>query len=118
MKKAWNNLRILIAVLFIGLLCNACSKSDGPVMGEAFLECKLNGELHKFNNVTNANDPPAEEIVHFVVIGGWESEDINKSPSFGIMLVSEENISEGTYHVAGGSLPELDGQYCIQLYEG
>jgi len=118
MKKAWNRLQILTAALLIGLLHHSCGKSDNPITEEAFLECKLNGDLHTFNNVTNANDPPAEETVHFVVIAGWEDADINKSPSFGIMMVSEENISEGTYHVAGGSSPELDGQYCLQLYDG
>jgi len=106
-----------VVVLFAALL-TSCGKSDHAVTDDVFFECKLNGELHTFNNLTNANDPPSEETVHFVVIAGWEGKDINKSPSFDIMLVSEENITEGTYHVAGGSSPELDGQYCLQIYEG
>lgn len=112
----WNELKFVVFLVVV--LFGACGKSDDPVADEVFLECKLNGELHTFNNLTNANDPPSEETVHFVVLSGWESEDFIKSPSFGIMLVSEENITEGTYHVAGESFPELDGQYCLQIYEG
>src|SRR5690606_4235792 len=90
-----------VVFLFAALL-TSCGKGDDAATDDVFFECKLNGELHTFNNMTNANDPPSEETVHFVVVGGWEDKDINKSPSFDIMLVSEENITEGTYHVAGG----------------
>lgn len=107
-------LSILLSILFKG-----CSKDDdNTVPREGFLRCKLNGGLKEFNNFVNANDPPQEETVHFVVVSGFEEENINKSPSFGIMLVSEENITEGTYYVAGESLPELNGQYCLQIYDG
>lgn len=109
---------IVCALTILNLLLNSCGKTQSPIDREVFLECKLNGKLHKFNNVTNANDPPSEETVHFVVVAGWEEGNINKAPSFGIMLVSEENISEGTYHVEGGSFPELDADYCLQIFQG
>ncbi len=112
-------LPIFLSLILLSVLFKSCSKDDGnTVSGEGFLRCKLNGELKEFNNFVNANDPPQEETVHFVVVGGFEKENINKSPSFGIMLVSEENIIEGTYSVAGESSPELDGQYCMQVYDG
>lgn len=104
---------ILLVVLVIG-----CSKDDdNDPSAEAFLACKLNGEFHKFNSGTNANQPPQEEIVHFVTVAGHETDDL-LSPSFGISLVSEENVTAGTYHVGEGLHPELDGQYCIQLFDG
>ncbi|SFC43576.1 hypothetical protein SAMN04487891_11123 [Flagellimonas taeanensis] len=112
-------LPIFLSLILLSVLFKSCSKDDGnTVSGEGFLRCRLNGELKEFNNFVNANDPPQEETVHFVVVGGFEKENINKSPSFGIMLVSEENIIEGTYSVAGESSPELDGQYCMQVYDG
>ncbi|WP_231595904.1 hypothetical protein [Sphingobacterium endophyticum] len=118
MRKFGNLLLFFIVIMLTGVLMNSCGKSEDPIKGEAYLECKLNGKLHKFNSVTNANDPPAEETVHFVVVAGFENDDVVKAPSFGITLVSEENITEGIYHVEGGSSPELDADYCLQIYEG
>lgn len=112
-------LPIFLSLVLLSALFTGCSEDDGnTVSGEGFLRCKLNGELREFNYFVNANDPPQEETVHFVVVGGFEEKNIKKSPSFEIMLVSEENIGKGTYSVAGESFPELDGQYCTQIYDG
>lgn len=60
----------------------------------------------------NANDKPATDTLHFVVIGGWEKQDMIKG--FGIHLLVPAGAKETTYSVAGGSIPELDGDYYIQ----
>lgn len=99
------------------LVCSSsCGKKDvdGDDSSERYLTCKLNGEEHNFKYGVNANQKPSEETVHFVVIGGWEQEEISKSPGFGINMLIPEGVKEQTYSVAGGSTPELDGQYYIQ----
>lgn len=107
----------IFCLICIGFLGCGKSNTNGSGNDEVYFECKLNGKLHKFNFHTNANDKPPTDKVQFVVIGGNETEDI-LSPSFGIDMLIPESVKEQTYQVAGGSAPELDGQYCIQLFDG
>lgn len=119
-KNKLYNLLFIVSILFILIGLSACDKNDSDVddQSEKYLICKLNGKEHRFNYHVNANDKPAEETVHFVVISGWEEENTATSPGFGIDLVLPEGAEEKTYSVAGGSTPELDGQYYIQHAEG
>lgn len=111
--------RMLLFAVASMALC-ACSSSDGggddAGTADTYLRCKINGKPHEFKYRVNANDPPSEEKIHFVVISGWETQDTGKSPGFGIDLVLPEGAAETTYEVAGGSVPELDAQYYYQNY--
>lgn len=109
-------------MLAIGiLLLVACGKNDGKPTGineESFLICKINGKERKFNFAVNANSQPADwNKIHFVVIAGWETNDIDKSPSFDISLVLPDGAKETTYSVNGNTSLELDGQYCVQRWD-
>jgi len=119
MKTTQLNNYLFIAFTLLILTClSSCSKNDGDIgdSSEKFLSCKLNGKEYNFNYHVNANDKPAEEVVHFVVISGWEKEDM--VTGFGIdLLIPGDGVKEQSYSVAGGSVPELDGQYYIQNYK-
>lgn len=113
---------IIVRILVIGtLFTGACSKSDGESPNrdeESFLTCKINGEQRRFNFVVNANSQPADwNKIQFVVISGWENQDIEKSPSFGISMLLPEGAKETTYSVNGNTSLELDGQYCVQHWK-
>ncbi|WP_345233091.1 hypothetical protein [Olivibacter ginsenosidimutans] len=106
----------LTVVVFTFQSCKKEETGSGNTE-EQFLGCKINGKSYTFNAHVNANDRPSEEVVHFVVISGWENEDTATSPGFGIDLVLPEGAEEETYSVAGGSTSELDGQYYIQNFK-
>jgi len=112
-----NNILFILFSLLVLVSFLSCSKKDvGDVdTAEKYLTCKLNGKDYSFNFHVNANDKPVNKEVNFVVISGWEKEDM--ITGFGIdMLIPGEGAKEKTYSVAGGSAPELDGQYYIQNY--
>jgi len=60
----------------------------------------------------NANDKPATDTVHFVVIGGWEKQDM--ITGFGIDMQITEGAKEATYRSGGASDLLLAGKYYIQ----
>jgi len=106
--------RLAILTLFATMLC-ACSKDGGGGSiddAEKFLTCKINGKYHEFNYMVNANDKPATDTVHFVVIGGWEKQDM--VTGFGINMQIKEGAKETTY--TGNHLSDLllAGKYYIQ----
>nr|WP_067059718.1 hypothetical protein [Mucilaginibacter sp. L294] len=111
----------LFAIAIICTLFLGCGKKDihnsGGDKSEGTMSCKINGKLHEFNYSTNANDKPSTGKVQFVVIGGWEQEDINKSPGFGIHLLVPSGAEEKAYSVAGTNSLELDGDYYIQNFK-
>ncbi|MBB5622822.1 hypothetical protein HDE69_003904 [Pedobacter cryoconitis] len=118
MKKIKLNRRLSITFSLLVFIClSSCSKqnADRSDSSEKYLTCKLNGKDYSFNTSVNANDKPAEDEVHFVVIGGWEKED--RITGFGIDMVIPEGVKEKTYSVAGTSAPELKGQFYIQNYK-
>lgn len=117
MKKPKSGLLYgFIVMLFLTILgFSACSKKSGEATGgdgEKFLTCKLNGQYYEFNYRVNANDKPATDTVHFVVIGGWEKQDMIKG--FGIDLTLPEGAKETTYVAAGTTAISLHGKYYIQ----
>ncbi|PAW95545.1 hypothetical protein CKK33_00770 [Mucilaginibacter sp. MD40] len=93
---------------------SACKKGSGSSNGgqETYMSCKINGTLHEFNYGVNANDKPATDTEHFVVIGGWEKPDM--VTGFGIDMQIDKGAKEGTYvsNSAPGLL--LAGKYYIQ----
>ena len=116
-----NKFFFLLSVIFSVVLYVGCSKSDNkPDNGnqDVFMRCKFNGKLREFAFHVNANDPPSEKLIHFVVVSGREGEDIARSPGFGFSLVLPEGAQEKTYEVAGGLTPELDATYFVQNYNG
>jgi len=111
--------RIVILMTILSMVLFFCSGSDdGGSQGtqEVFLQCKINGQLRHFNYRANANDGPSGDKVHFVVISGWEGDDMATSPRFGINMVLPEGATETTYIASGGLEPELDGKYFYQNY--
>ncbi|MDR6942925.1 hypothetical protein [Mucilaginibacter pocheonensis] len=105
-------LACLMALAIMGL--SACKKNGGTVAGdvEKYLTCKINGKLHEFNYSVNANDKPATDTVHFVVIGGWEKHDM--VTGFGIDMHLKEGAKETTYTANDASDLLLAGKYSIQ----
>ncbi|MNK14879.1 hypothetical protein D3C87_330100 [compost metagenome] len=108
--------KIFILPVFLLLITmTGCSDDDGgstntnPSM-ERYLTCKINGEEHNFSYRVSANDPPSEDIIHFVTIGGHETDDLN-SPGFGFQLVSAEGAALESYSAPGS---ELHGNFYIQ----
>ncbi len=102
----------MLVLTIVGL--SACSKNGGGASHdtENFLTCKLNGQYYEFNYRVNANDKPASDTVHFVVIGGWEKQDMIKG--FGIDLTVPEGAKEKTYAVSGTTALSLHGKYYLQ----
>ncbi len=105
-----------IAILVLAIFgLSACKKNGGDATGndEKYLTCKLNGEYHEFNYGVSANDKPATDIVHFLVVGGYEKQDMIKG--FGIDLtLPSDGIKEKTYIVSGTTSISLHGKYYIQ----
>ncbi|WP_345949179.1 hypothetical protein ABDD95_20245 [Mucilaginibacter sp. PAMB04274] len=101
----------VLALVIIGL--SACNKNGGGGGDdtEKFLTCKINGKYHEFNYMVNANDKPATDTVHFVVIGGWENQDMNIG--FGINMQIKEGAKEATYKADHTSDLLLAGKYYI-----
>lgn len=94
---------------------SGCSKNGGEATegdAERFLTCKINGDYREFNYMVNANDKPATDTVHFVVIGGWEKQDM--ITGFGINMQIAEGAKETTYVVNNASDLLLSGKYYIQ----
>ena len=108
-RYACLSLLTLIVVSFA-----SCSKNGGEVeeKGEKYLTCKINGEYREFNYFVNANDKPATDTVHFVVISGWEKQD--KITGFGIDMHIAEGAKETTYGGNDASDLLLSGKYYIQ----
>ncbi|MFW0717410.1 hypothetical protein [Pedobacter sp. N23S346] len=108
-------IRVQLAVLALAILgLSACSKNGGETTSdtEKFLTCKLNGQYYEFNYRVNANDKPATDTVHFVVVGGWEKQDMIKG--FGIDLFLPGGAKETTYVAEGTTALSLHGKYYIQ----
>ena len=103
---------MVLALATMGL--PACKKNGGTAAGdgEKYLTCKINGEQHEFNYSVNANDKPATDTVHFVVIGGWEKQDM--VTGFGIDMHLKEGAKETTYTANDASDPLLACKYYIQ----
>lgn len=104
----------LMAVALIIINFTSCSKSGGEAKGtgEKYLTCKINGQQREFNYFVNANDKPATDTVHFVVIGGWEKQDM--VTGFSINMHIAEGAKETTYVVNDDSDLLLAGKYYIQ----
>lgn len=102
----------MLTVILLGF--SFCSKKSGDADGgqEKYFSCKINGEQREFNYFVNANDKPATDTVHFVVIGGWEKQDM--VTGFGIDMQIDKGAKEATYvsNSAPGLL--LSGKYYIQ----
>ncbi|MEO8254078.1 MAG: hypothetical protein ABI554_06780 [Flavobacterium sp.] len=102
---------LLVAMVFV---LQGCSKDDGGggnTTGKEFLTFKMNGKTVDYSALVNANDKPLEKEVHFVVIGGHETDDF-LSPGFGIdLLVKDGGATTKTYTTAED---DLRGQYYIQ----
>lgn len=114
-KTIFKTIFILPAFLLL-LIAAGCSGDDNKEGNtnpttKRYLTCKINGEERDFSYRVSANDPPSEDIIHFVSIGGHEKEDIN-SPGFGFDLVSTEGAVVGTIYTAPSS--ELHGDFYIQ----
>lgn len=103
-----------MVMAFAMIAFSACKKNGGMAAddGEKFLTCKINGQYYEFNYRINANDKPATDVVHFVVISGWEKQDMIKG--FGIDLTLPEGVKEKTYAVSGTTAISLHGKYYIQ----
>ena len=112
--KSWLRLASLAMFLLAMIGLSACSKNGGNATGdkEKYLTCKINGKLHEFNYSVNANDKPTTDTVHFVVVGGWEKEDM--ITGFGIDMHLKEGAKETTYTVNDASDLRLSGKYYIQ----
>lgn len=107
---------LILPVFLILLTALGCSDDDGGKTNtnpskERYLTCKINGEERNFSYRVSANDPPSEDIIHFVSIAGHEKEDLN-SPGFGFDLVSTEGAVTGTTYTAPSS--ELHADFYIQ----
>ncbi|MCC8407827.1 hypothetical protein LJ707_02730 [Mucilaginibacter sp. UR6-1] len=107
---------IYIALLTLAIAgLSGCSKSGGEANtddSEKYFTCKINGKYREFNYMVNANDKPATDTVHFVVIGGWEKQDM--ITGFGINMQLAEGAKEATYYADGNSDLLLAGKYYIQ----
>ncbi len=105
---------IVLLVAMVVMSFTSCKKGGGGADSseDVYMSCKLNGTLHEFNYHVNANDHPATDTVHFVVIGGWEKEDM--VTGFGIDMQIDKGAKEATYvsNSAAGLL--LSGKYYIQ----
>ena len=101
-----------LVIIIIGL--SACKKNGGAATDDqdAYLTCKIDGKYHEFNYHVNANDKPATDTVHFVVIGGWEKQDM--VTGFGINMQIAEGAKEATYTSDGAGELLLAGKYYIQ----
>ncbi|TWR26754.1 hypothetical protein FPZ42_06875 [Mucilaginibacter achroorhodeus] len=102
----------LLAIAFCSFI--SCKKSSGDANGgqEIYMSCKINGTLHEFNYHVNANDKPATDTVHFVVIGGWEKPDM--VTGFGIDMQIDKGAKEGSYVSNSAARLLLSGKYYIQ----
>lgn len=110
-KKCFTTVAML-ALTFLVLI--SCKKNSGGGNGgqEIYLSCKINGTLHEFNYHVNANDKPATDTVHFVVIGGWEKSDM--VTGFGIDMQIDKGAKEATYASNSVAGLLLSGKYYIQ----
>jgi hypothetical protein len=116
MKSITSKLKLACVVVMALAMMSlyGCGKSGGTATGdgEKFFTCKINGKLHEFNYGVNANDKPATDTVHFVVVGGWEKEDM--ITGFGIDMYLKDGAKEATYTVNDASDLRLSGKYYIQ----
>lgn len=112
MLKAQTTWLAVLSLLLVGFI--ACRKKGGTAKndGEKYLTCKVNGKYREFNYSVNANDKPATDTVHFVVISGWEKQD--KITGFGIDMHIAEGAKETTYIANRASEFLLAGKYYIQ----
>jgi hypothetical protein len=102
----------VLALAVVGL--TGCKRNSGTATGEGeeFLTCKINGKYHAFNYHVNANDKPATDTIHFVVIGGWEKQDM--VTGFGIDMHLKKGAKEITYTANDATDLLLAGKYYIQ----
>lgn len=112
-----------IALLFVATFVTACSSGDSedetPQANEGFLKCKIDGTPRVFNYQVGANDKPDDfNAIHFVTVGGLETNDPRTSPGFDFQLISDEGAKETTYTAANESGPDLTGQYYVQTGTG
>jgi len=106
-------MRHLLGALCIILV--SCGGKDEKPSRDGFLTLKMNGVETKFNYYVSANDPPSEDVVHFVTILGLASEDVHDW--FGLQLVSSDHIVPGTYSDAGSEL-HADFQNFSSTHDG
>lgn len=105
----------ILPLFIVSLTASGCSDDDGgstntnPV-AKGTLTCKINGQARDFSAMVSANDKPSEATIHFVTIGGHETDDF-KSPGFGFQLLSDEGAALGTYSTVGSN---LHGNYYVQ----
>lgn len=117
LKTCMKKLFILPAFLLL-IAITGCSDDDGGSTNtnpptDRYLTCKINGEERNFSYLVSANDPPSEETIHFVTIGGHEQDDLN-SPGFGFQLVSAEGAALESYSAPAS---ELHGNFYIQNFD-
>lgn len=114
-NKILTRISSLVLILCATLVFLGCSKSDGgPDSAEqTYFRFKLNGTQKDYKYQINANDPPSEDIVHFVTVGAHEGPEVT---STGLMfqLVSEKGAKVGVYHVDSNDGDELHSTYYIQ----
>ena len=84
------------------LVLTSCSKDEENPQRDGFLTLNMNGEPKNFNYFVSANDPPQDEIIHFVTILGQGSS--NLTDWFSFQLVSPTHIEVGTYHDSSSEL--------------
>lgn len=114
--------RLFLLCLFAPFVFCACKKSDngGSLNNnpDAYLKCKINGILHDFKYQVNANDPPSDKVIHFVVIGGDENNGVN-GPSITLRLTSSEGAKvNATYNGYPNSPEDLYFDYYYQTANG
>ncbi|MFA6246582.1 MAG: hypothetical protein WC615_06555 [Mucilaginibacter sp.] len=116
MKNITSKLKLACVVMMALAMMSlyGCKRNGGTATGdgEKFFTCKINGKLREFNYHVNANDKPATDTVHFVVVGGWEKEDM--ITGFGIDMQLKEGAKETTYTSNGTGNLLLSGKYYIQ----
>lgn len=125
MKNTFSQLsfkKLFILCLLAPFVFCACKKGDngGSVNNDtdAYLKCKINGEWLDFKYQVNANDPPSDKVIHFVVIGGNENSGVN-GPSLTLRLTSSEGAKVNTtYNGYPNSTVELYFDYYYQTANG
>ena len=119
MKHAslYKSLLITGLTFLAALSFSSCKKDNGGGHSsrDKYLTLEVNGKPYTFNYRVNANDKPSEKEVHFVTVGGQNSEK-DTDPAFMFQLVvPDKGAQTGTYTTANS---ELHGQYYYQTPNG
>ncbi|MBE8719668.1 hypothetical protein [Sphingobacterium pedocola] len=103
---------VLLSVLFFG--CKKDREDSDRIKG--FVHFKLNGQEMKHDAHVSGNDPPSEEIVHFVTIyGSGEPGPNDRPPVLDFQLVHDE-VKEGGQYTSANS--ELHANYSSATFAG